>query len=125
MNEKALGTTVVDGKGYDADNDVDDGYGNEDHIDTITAQTPMTASAKLRTRLRGGIMLRWRKRNFANILPLYDTRERSSSPPTSDVQRRTDRTKIFEISDSCSSQYHCSESEEVLSLLKLFGGLAI
>lgn len=124
MNEKALGAMVVDDKIYNAD-DVDDGDGNEDHIDTITAQTPMKASAKLRTRLRGGIMLRWRKRNSANILPLHDAREPSSSPPTSDVQGRTERIRIFDISGCCSDQYHCSGSEEVLSLLKLFGGLGI
>lgn len=117
VNEKALG------KIYDADND--NGDGKEDHIDTIIAQTSMIASAKLRTRLRGGIMLRWRKRTIANILPLNVTRERSNSLPTSDVQGQADRTKLFNISNSCSDGYHCSASEEVLSLLKLFGGLAI
>lgn len=123
MDENVFETLVVDGKICDDDNDHDiDNDGNEVHMRTITAQAPMTASAKLRTRLRGGIVLRRRKRN---ILPLNNTHECSSSPLSSGVQGRTKHTRIFDISDSCSNRYHCSESKEVLSLLKLFEGFTI
>lgn len=125
MDDTVFGTPTINGQINHARNVLDDGNETQVRMGAFTAQAPMTASAKLRTRLRGGIMQRWRKRISGKTSPLYYTRERCSSLHIPRVYGRTGRTDSLDFSGSRSSDHRCSEAGEVLSLPGLFGDLVI
>lgn len=125
VDAEFFGTPNIDGQIYDAEDDLDDSDGTQVHVGTCTAQAPVPASTKLRTRLRGGIMQRWRKRISGNTLLLHHTREPCSALFTPRAFGRKGRTNSFDFSDSRSVDYRCNETGEVLTLLKLCGELGI
>lgn len=103
----------------------DDDHDIEEQIYAATAQATLTASARWKMRLRGGIMQRWKKRNSSSILPLYHTHEMSSTTSRSGVSEKTDQTNLLDFSRFWGNQQPGSEPQEAPSITNLFGALGI